>query len=71
MKVYQLKARLNNLQLAGYSNGELQWIGTNEQWSKANIEEEDYKLGDKCWACLKVNCTCDEEYQEWVDNNID
>jgi hypothetical protein len=25
---------------------------------------------DKCWACGKVNCTCDEDYMEAKDEEM-
>jgi len=34
---YELRAKLNNLTLAGQNEkGELEWIGTNEEWN--NVE---------------------------------
>lgn len=38
MKALELKAKLNHLTLAGYENGEYQWIGTANDWD--NVTEE-------------------------------
>ena len=36
----ELRAKLKHLTLAGQNpDGELEWIGTNEQWLKVNEEE--------------------------------
>lgn len=40
MLAYQLLARLNLLVFAGRLNGEYEFIGTDEQWSKIPQEEE-------------------------------
>lgn len=40
-KAYELLAKLRCLILAGQnSTGELEWIGTGEQWKDVNLEEE-------------------------------
>lgn len=46
---YELRAKLNNLTLAGQNeDGELEWIGTNEQWStvESYLRERDSVVED-------------------------
>ena len=44
MMAYQLIARLNNLVLAGIDDdGELEWIGTYQQWMKVGDYERQYE----------------------------
>lgn len=40
MKAYQLLAKLRLLTLAGTKDGQLEWIGTDTQWSQVPLEEE-------------------------------
>ena len=40
MYAFQLLAKLRLLTLAGANNGQLEWIGTTEQWNKVDLEEE-------------------------------
>ena len=39
-KAYQLLAYLNCLTLVGQGDGQLEWVGTKEQWGKVDMEEE-------------------------------
>jgi hypothetical protein len=40
MQAYELLAKLHNLTLCGQDDeGQLEWIGTREQWEKAEDEE--------------------------------
>lgn len=42
MLAYELLTRLNNLVLAGQNeDGELEWVGTVEQWAK--VREDEYR----------------------------
>lgn len=46
MQAIELKAKLNNLTLAGYEDGEYQWVGTANQWDAVTGELEDYFWGN-------------------------
>jgi hypothetical protein len=43
MKAYQLLARLRYLTLAGYEDGEYQFIGTSKDWSLVEKEINEYE----------------------------
>lgn len=40
MIAYELLAKLRCLTLIGYEDGELLWVGNDEQWKKLSWEEE-------------------------------
>jgi hypothetical protein len=60
----ELKAYLNNLQLVGQNEyGELEWIGEQHEWDNAREDAEQYP----CDLCNKIDCDCDEQYEQAVD----
>lgn len=46
LRVYQLRAYLRNLSLAGYDDNDYQWVGTRQEWNKADKEIAEYELFD-------------------------
>lgn len=40
---YELLPKLKNLTLFGVNEGELEWIGTEEDWNKVNLEIENHE----------------------------
>lgn len=61
MKASELKAKLNNLTLVGYEDGEYQWMGELNEWDGTIEELEEYY-----WANLARN---DEDY-DGLDNYL-
>jgi len=65
----QLNKYLTNLTLVGIEDGELQWVGSKEQWNKAEPKKCELCNGDGYYHqvinqegdTVKVDCICEEE----------